>query len=262
MKSLKYIIKRSFYFLTNNVVVNRVLIVLGKDSYFSRRGNPYTSYVPAGSRSVQENAGYSNRQEINEVLAKSKSDLLQAVQAHLKAGAKILDIGCGPGMYLSLFKDGPYELHATDINAGMIALAKQEVPQAVFYEGDIHHVAIRESFDLIYCIGVLIYIPPSRLGPFIDKIASLLKPGGILYLNFPHALSVWDTCYKDITYVQYSPAQLRKVLAPHFEILTDRHAFDNRFIGRYDQKPYKSLNPDTPRTYKNSYLLVAKKNSL
>lgn len=247
------------YFLTNNVVVNNILIALGKDRYLSRRGNPYTTYVPAGSKSVQENAGYSNREEINQVLARSKKDLLLTAQTQLKAQAKILDIGCGPGMYLSLFKDGPYELHATDINAGMLALAKKEVPQAVFYEGDINDIAISETFDLIYCIGVLIYIPPSGLRAFIEKIVSLLSDEGILYLNFPHAISVWDSWYRDITYVQYSPSHVRKVLAPYFEIVADHHAFDNRRIDRYDQTPYKSLNPDTHRTYKNSYLLIAKK---
>jgi SAM-dependent methyltransferase len=259
LKQLKHIVKRSLYFLTNNVVVNNILIALGKDRYFSQRGNPYTTYVPAGSKSVQENAGYSNREEINQVLEKSKSDLLQITQAHLQANAKILDIGCGPGMYLSLFKDLPYELHATDINSGMLALAKKEVPRAIFYEGDIHDVTINETFDLIYCIGVLIYIPPSGLQAFIKKITSLLNDGGILYLNFPHAISFWDTWYKDIAYVQYSPAQLRKVLAPWFDVVTDHHAFDNRVIEQYDKTPYKSLNPDTHRTYKNSYLLVAKK---
>jgi SAM-dependent methyltransferase len=239
-----------------------MLIAMGKDRYFSQRGNPYTSYVPAGSKSVQENAGYSNREEINQVLAKSKSDLLQTAQTHLKTNAKILDIGCGPGMYLGLFKNLPYELHATDINSGMIDLAKQEVPRATFYAGDIHDVVISERFDLIYCIGVLIYIPPSSLQAFLKKIMSLLNDGGILYLNFPQAISVWDTWYKDITYVQYSPAHLRKLLAPYVEFLADHHAFDDRFIERYDQTPYKSLNPDTHRTYKNSYLLVAKKKTL
>ena len=259
LKQLKYNLKRTLYFLTNNVVVNNVLIALGMAPYFSRRGNPYTTYVPADGKSVQENAGYSNREEINQVLAKSKKDLLLTAQTQLKAGAKILDIGCGPGMYLSLFKDGPYELHATDINSGMLALARKEVPQAAFYEGDIHDLSIGQSFDMVYCIGVLIYIPPSGLKAFIEKTASLLNDGGILYLNFPHAISVWDSWYKDITYVQYSPAHLRKLLAPYFEIIADHHAFDNRRIEAYDKAPYKSLNPDTHRTYKNSYLLVAKK---
>lgn len=259
LKHLKYIVKRVLYFLTNNVVVNNLLIALGKDRYFSQRGNPYTTYVPAGSKSVQENAGYSNREEINEVLSKSKQDLLFIAQAQLKMQAKILDIGCGPGMYLSLFKDASYELHATDINSGMLTLAKKEVPRATFYEGDINDLVIRETFDMIYCIGVLIYIPPSRLRAFIEKTVSLLNEGGILYLNFPHAISVWDSWYKDITYVQYSPAHLRKLLAPYMEILVDHHAFDDRRIEGYDKTPYKSLNPNTHRTYKNSYLLVAKK---
>lgn len=243
-------------------MVNGILILLRKDRHFSKRGNPYISYVPAANKSVQENAGYSNRAEINEVLAKSKHDLLHVAQTHVSAGSRILDIGCGPGMYLSLFKDLDYELHATDINKGMLAVAQKQVSRATFYEGDINSLEIGHTFDLIYCIGVLIYIPPSSLPSFIDKIRSMLNRNGILYLNFPHAISYWDVCYKDITYVQYSPAHLRKLLSAHFDILIDRHAFDDRFIERYDKTPYKSINPDTNRTYKNSYLLVAKKKTL
>lgn len=262
MKYLKYTARRVFFFLTNNVIINAILITLGKDRHFSKRGNPYITYVPAASRSVQENAGYSNRAEINEVLARSKRDLLDTVQTHVNTGARILDIGCGPGMYLSLFKDLDYELHATDINKGMLAVAREQVSRATFYEGDINSVEIGQTFDLIYCIGVLIYIPPSSLPSFIGKIKGMLNRNGILYLNFPHAISYGDVCYRDITYVQYSPSHLRKLLSPHFDILIDRHAFDNRFIERYDKTPYKSVNPDTNRTYKNSYLLVAKKKTL
>jgi SAM-dependent methyltransferase len=235
------------------------MIFLKKDTYFSTKGNPYATFVPADKKSVQENAGYSNRQEINEVLERSKKVLLEVAGSHLNPNDKILDIGCGPGMYLSLFKDSEFQLHATDINAGMIAAAKQQVPNVVFYQGDLSTLIIPEKFNLIYCIGVLIYIPPTQLKPFIEKIHSLLQNNGILYLNFPHAISYWDTWFKDITYVQYSPAYLRKLLSPYFEIEIDRHAFDERFIESYDETPYKSLNPGTNRTYKNSYLLVAKK---
>jgi SAM-dependent methyltransferase len=259
LKSLKHSIKRSLSALTNNLILNNVMIFLKKDNYFSAKGNPYTTFVPADKKSVQENAGYSNRQEINEVLERSRKVLLEVTATYLKAGDKILDIGCGPGMYLSLFKDSGFELHATDINAGMIAAARQQVPNAVFYQGELSTLAIPEKFKMIYCIGVLIYIPPTKLKPFIKKIHSLLHDHGVLYLNFPHAISYWDTWFKDITYVQYSPAYLRELLSPYFEIEVDGHAFDERFIDSYDKTPYKSLNPDTDRTYKNSYLLVAKK---
>lgn len=245
--------------ITHNFLLNHILILFKLDRKCARLANPYVFFIPDSNKSTQENAGYSNRQEINEVLEKSKKDLLAISEPYLKEGSRILDIGCGPGMYLSLFKHKPFELHASDINAGMIGLAKKQVPDALFYEGDLLDISIQQQFDLVYCIGMLIYIPPSALKPFIKKIASLLKDDGIFYLNFPHAISYWDSLFHDINYVQYSPAYLRKVLAPYFDIYIDQHAFDGRVIDIYDKTPYKSLNPDTDRTYKNSYLLVAKK---
>lgn len=259
MKLLKHIIRTCINKACNNIVINNILIFFKADSALSHKLNPYTSFVPADHKSVQENAGYSNRQEINEVLEKSKKDLLSISEPYLKEGSCILDIGCGPGMYLSLFKHKPYELHASDINAAMIEQAKKQVPNTLFYEGDLLDISIQQRFNMVYCIGVLIYIPPSQLKPFIKKIASLLEEDGIFYLNFPHAISYWDSLFRDISYVQYSPAYLRKMLALYFDVYIDQHAFDDRFIDVYDKTPYKSLNPDTDRTYKNSYLLVAKK---
>lgn len=248
--------------ITHNVLLNNLLILFGVDGRVARRMNPYLAFESNAGKSVQENAGYSNRQEINEVLCKSKADLQQAVTTHVKAGERMLDIGCGPGMYLSLFKDSAYELHATDINASMLAEAARQVPQASFYKGDFLSVEIPGRFQFVYCIGVLIYISRGDIGHFIKKIHEHLEPGGVLYLNYPHALSLGDVLYKDITYVQYSPLVIEKLILPHFDILEHHHAFDGRVISRYDSRPYKSLNPDTDRTYKNSYLLIAKKKSL
>ena len=234
-------------------------MVLKKDRYFSKKGNPYITFTPPTGKTTQENAGYSNRAEINKVIEVSKQELSSNIHQYLKTGDKILDIGCGPGMYLSLFKNSNFRLYATDINSHMIVLAKQNVSNATFYHGDFNELKVDEKFNFIYCIGVLIYIPPSELEYFFSKIYSMLEDNGIFYLNFPHAISYFDTLFKDITYVQYSPNYIRKKLSGKFEILTDKHASDGRFIESYDKKPYKSLNPDTQRTYKNSYLLIAKK---
>lgn len=256
---LKNLLKKIWWRCSNNVIVNNVLVAFRIDRMFSQRGNPYIRFTPSPTRSVQENAGYSNRQEINEVLERSKQDLMNAVTLFTKPGDKLLDVGCGPGMYLSLFREAGYALYATDINPGMIELAKQQVPKAIFTCGDILEIEMKTRFRFIYCIGMLIYVPPSQLRPFLVKLHSWLEDDGVLYLNYPHAISRWDVLFRDITYVQYSPSHLAKMASNYFNILEHRHAFDGREVTDYDRTPYKSLNPHTHRTYKNSYLLIAKK---
>lgn len=231
---------------------------MGLENKVYRRLNPYLGFK-LKKKNIQENAGYSDRPEINEVLSISKKDLMTCVDAYCAPNSHILDIGCGPGMYLSLFKETKFNLSATDINEDMVAEAKKNVPEATVYKGNFLEVAIAQKFSFIYCIGVLIYIGRTDMDVFFRKIYSQLNENGILYLNYPHAISLGDVLYKDLSYIQYSPVVIEKLIAPYFEIIEHRHAFDKRKVGYYDKKPYKSLNPDTHRTYKNSYLLIAKK---
>lgn len=253
------LIKSIYNLLSNNIILNNLLILFKLDAKWSNRKKSYVHFKLNQSKSIQENAGYSNREEINEVLNKSKSNLLKLIQEKTLTNSSILDIGCGPGMYLSLLKDNSYNLHATDINQSMIDEAKKNVPNATYYTGNFIDINIHQKFDFIYCIGVLIYISRNDLDVFIKKTYDLLNNGGILYLNYPHAISVGDLLYKDLTYIQYSPKLIEKLINPYFTIIQHQHAFDGRIVEIYDKKPYKNLNPNTNRTYKNSYLLIAKK---
>ncbi len=254
----KIITKILVWNLSHNFIFNKCLIVLKLDKKVASFTNPYLTLKPNSDKTIQENAGYSIRNEINEVLEKSKTDLLNCITTHLKQYDAILEVGCGPGMYLSKIPNH-YKKFACDINEGLLELAKTQVPNAIFYKGNFSALNFKESYNFIYCIGVLIYFTPTELNEVLCKMHQLLKTNGILYINYPHALRKADLRFIDLTYFQYSPLHIENLLKNKFEIITHHHAFDNRVIDTYDKKPYKSLNPNTNRTYKNSYLLIAKK---
>ncbi|MEO6306205.1 MAG: class I SAM-dependent methyltransferase [Bacteroidia bacterium] len=221
--------------------------------------NPYLSFELAETKSTQENAGYSNKPEINEVLKKSKADLTKTVSEFCVEGNKVLDLGCGPGMYLELFKDTPYQLFAIDISQVMINDAKKIIPKAQFFHGDFIELLLDKKFNFIYCMGVLIYIPPHSIKTFFKKVYDSLEPNGIFYLNYPHAISWFDTVYNDITYIQYSPKKIESIIKPYFKIIKHEQAFDGKKVGAYDKNPYKSSSAGLGRTYKNSYLLIVQR---
>jgi SAM-dependent methyltransferase len=248
-----------FKIFINNFLLNFFIRSFGLEGVIYGEANPYLNFIAKKGKSTQENAGYSLRPEINEVLQKSKADLEHSVAEFCVGDSKILDIGCGPGMYLQLFKENYYNLYATDINRSMLIEAQKLVPSANFICGDFLKLPLSLKFNFIYCIGVLIYVPRNKIEVFFKKIYDSLEDGGILYLNYPHALSWLDSVYNDLTYIQYSPKAIEKFIAPYFKIIKHEHAFDGRKVGAYDTKPYVSLNPNTDRTYKNSYLLIAQK---
>jgi SAM-dependent methyltransferase len=258
MKSLKNFLNRIIAWqLTHNFVLNNFIIWLGLEHFVNTKVNPYRSFKIDKNKNTQENSGYSDRAEINEVIEKSKRDLVAAAN-EFSQGEKILDIGCGPGMYLKLF-DKRFKLSGTDINEDMLKEAKINNPEAKFYHGPFLDININEKFDFIYCIGVIIYVPRSEIKDFLNKAADLLDKGGILYLNYPHAISLLDVLFSDLSYMQYSPRLIEKLLNDKFEIIRHEQAFDGRKVGLFDKTPYKSLNPKAKRTYKNSYLLIARK---
>ncbi len=248
-----------FQIFLNNFIVNGVMRFIGLENKVFYKKNPYLSFELAQAKSTQENAGYSDRPEINEVLKKSKADLLKAVSDFCAPDGKIFDLGCGPGMYLGYFKATSYQLFAIDISEVMISEAKKNVPKAQFFQGDFIKLQIDKRFNFMYCMGVLIYIPPHSIKDFFKKVYDSLEPNGIFYLNYPHATSWLDTVYNDITYIQYSPKAIEKIIAPYFKIIKHEQAFDGKKVGAYDKNPYKSSNPQYSRTYKNSYVLVAQK---
>jgi SAM-dependent methyltransferase len=221
--------------------------------------HPYLEFQPPHGKTLQEVAGFSLRPEINETLEKIHSKLKDTSKKFLPAyGGNVLDIGCGPGLYMDDF-DKCHKLYGIDISKEMIKIASSRIPHAKFFEGDFLKIQINESFHLIYSIGMLCYISRCDIEKFFSKIHALLLADGILFLSYPHAISKWDLYYPDLSYIQYSPSLIEKIVSEKFEIIEHIHGLDGRIVGKYDVSPYKSLNPGTHRTYKNSYLLIARK---
>ncbi|MGQ0828898.1 MAG: SAM-dependent methyltransferase, partial [Bacteroidota bacterium] len=142
-----------------------------------------------------------------------------------------------------------------DISEAMIQRAKENLSsQAELIVGDFMKVNLSEKYDLIYSIGVLIYITPSLLEEMFEKVKKCLNSGGILFLQYPHALNKKDLYYPNLEYINYSPLRIDELARKHFTILKHEQSFDGRQICKYDKSPYVSQHG----TYKNGYLLIAR----
>ncbi len=253
-------IKRSlFNFCTNNIFINNLLIWFKLDTKVAPLHHLYRNYKVDHTKTLQEIAGFSLRPEIDEYLSKSHAYLKKTVTEFLPTGGNVLEIGCGPGLYLKDFDTNKFKLFAIDITDDMITLAKKENPSCTFFKGNFLDISIDEKFDIIYTIGVFMCFPRTQIKSVFKKLHSHLKPGGIIYINYPHAICRADLYYPDLAYIQYSPPLVEKLAADYFTVLSHQHAFDERKVGVYDTTPYKSENPIRKKTYKNSYLLIAQK---
>ncbi len=240
--------------LTNNFILNNLLIWLGLDAFVLSRLGLYHRIRLDEKLSPQEMAGFSKRKEVQEAIDKTHFDLIETARKYLKEGDSILDIGCGPGTYLIDFQSR-YNLTGIDINQQMIAAAGRNIPEAELIHGDFLGHDFEKKFKMIYSVSVLEFIPPSKLRAFFRKLHHLLEEDGILFLHYPHALKYYDTLYPDLYYIEYSPRKVEKELKNDFKVLRHHHGFDGRTVDLFDTQPYE---PGI-RTFKNGYLLVAMK---
>lgn len=228
--------------------------MLNMDVWMVDRFAIYKRVVPDVKLSPQEMAGFSTNKEVQEAIDKTHDDLQQVAAEMVKPGGRILDIGCGAGAYLSHFVN-KYSVTGIDLNKTMIEKGKKLFPEVEFIYDDFLKHQFHQKFDYIYSISVLEFIPPGRLAAFFEKIASLLNENGILFLHYPHALNKKSLYFPDLYYIEYSPAKIAAAALPYFTTVSHKQAFDNRIIEQYDANPY---NPGT-RTFKNGYLLIARK---
>lgn len=92
----------------------------------------------------------------------------------------IIDVGCGAGWLCpSLIPFG--QVTATDLSDDVLARARQRFPQVSFVAGDFAQLAFEPAgFDVAISLEVLAHVADQPA--FIAKLASLLKPGGLLML--------------------------------------------------------------------------------
>jgi len=103
-----------------------------------------------------------------------------------KPGARILEIGCGPGnitRYL-LRKRPDFDLLATDVAPNMVELAQKNNPAARCEVLDCRDISRLDTrFDGIMCGFCLPYLSKEDCARLLRDCSGLLRPGGVLYLS-------------------------------------------------------------------------------
>jgi 2-polyprenyl-3-methyl-5-hydroxy-6-metoxy-1,4-benzoquinol methylase len=243
-----------YSFLTNNILLNNLLIFLKLDAKKELSAGHWKAFKYNASKSIQQNAGFSHTEEVEDSLRIVKTKLIETLSKNVAHKGKILDIGCGPGIYMDLLKDN-YTVTGIDISEAMLNSASHLLPNNKLYKGNFLSIPFTEPFDAIYSISVLEYIPVSRIDDFFKKCADLLNKTGIIFIQYPHALKRSDLFYPDRNYICYSPDMIGKIAARYFKIIQNNQSYDGRESCVFDNKPYPTLT----KTFKNGYLLIASK---
>jgi Methylase involved in ubiquinone/menaquinone biosynthesis len=93
-------------------------------------------------------------------------------------GKKILDIGCGPGLYDSLLIKRGAIVQGIDISKELIGIAKKEAPTTELIVGDATRLPYKNSeFDIVIAIHVLYHL--KSWDQVLKESQAVLKKGGI-----------------------------------------------------------------------------------
>ncbi len=101
----------------------------------------------------------------------------------LPTQAKVLDIGCGGGQDSKFLADNGCFVLGIDVSKEMIRLAKKFAPKTNFKIADVMKLSTSTKYDGIWCCRVFHHISMNEQDKFLDKIKSLLKKDGVLYIT-------------------------------------------------------------------------------
>lgn len=102
----------------------------------------------------------------------------------IPANGKILDLGCGPGLYTKRFSDMGYNVTGIDYSKRSIAYAKSRDTKTKYLYKNYLEMDFSNMFDaitLIYCDYAA--LTPDERKTLVQKVYKALKPSGLFILD-------------------------------------------------------------------------------
>jgi SAM-dependent methyltransferase len=121
----------------------------------------------------------------------------------LLPGARVVDLGCGSGVFTELLRRRGYSAVGVDISPKLVTLGRARYPGLELLEGDAENLPFPSgSFDGALLSGLVHHFPdPRRLAAEVNRI---LKPGGRFVAFDPNRMNPFMYLYRDRSSPFYS----------------------------------------------------------
>ncbi|MDO8671753.1 MAG: class I SAM-dependent methyltransferase [Dehalococcoidia bacterium] len=136
-------------------------------------------------------------------------------------GRKVLDVGCGLGMYMNQFRRFTPEVYGVDIDAEKVDVASKSLPNV--YVSPAEALPFDDGkFDVVFLHEVIEHVDDDRKA--IQEAYRVLGNGGSLVIYAPNRLYFFEThgfylgkryVFKLLPFVNYLPNFMRRFFVPH-----------------------------------------------
>ena len=106
---------------------------------------------------------------------------------HAGGATTLLDVGTGNGALLRRGLKLGFICYGVDLNEWMLSKARELVPAAKLYHGELTELSFDMTFDVITFIDVFEHL--LNVMTYVARIDELLSPGGLLVLETPDTAS-------------------------------------------------------------------------
>jgi SAM-dependent methyltransferase len=146
----------------------------------------------------------------------------------LPAGARVLDLGCGPGNAAAAMAAAGLEVDAVDASAGMVAVARAR-----------HGITARQGgfadlappYHGVWANFSLLHAPRVEMPGHLARLHAALLPGGLLHLGLKTGTGARRDALGRL-YTYYAEAEIDALLAAAgFDILSRETGEDTGFDG-------------------------------
>lgn len=133
--------------------------------------------------------------------------IIPTTQKYLERGALILEGGCGKGQFVYALQENGYKAYGVDFAKSTITKLQELFPTIPFQYGDVRALPYNDDFfDGYWSLGVIEHFP-GGYETILSEISRVLRPGGYLFLTFPHMslLRRWKVGrqkYPDIIHIE------------------------------------------------------------
>lgn len=159
-----------------------LLPLLQRPPLWQRSAAPFwdDAHISRGMREAHLAPGTDAASRKHETIERSAAWMSQAIPA----GARLLDLGCGPGLYTKRLAERGYRVTGMDVSRRSIAYAKAHDPASAYICQNYLELDAADEFDaiiMIYCDYAA--LTRAERGTLLAHVKRALRPGGLFVFD-------------------------------------------------------------------------------